>query len=270
MPRTKDEFGGAFDRVWVDYALTGITRVSWELRWDFLKRPPFLFQLQANRNWDEPDDWEDVGLPVTDTYFALDDQQREYGKGQRVGYRVKMTVDGEEYISKPAQVYGNLSKREWLLARAIIRRALLTPRQRYEFNGSLLKRKIHGEICTDCVDPITGGIMNSDCPECNGTGRIDGYWNARELIIYDLGPEGDDTKRSQRGTVNEQITVGQCVGIPPIMRNDVWVEDQGDRRYVVNRVVTKAEMGRVPLIVQAELRLVEYGDVLYDIDVESP
>jgi len=270
MPRTRDEFGGAFDRVYVDYALTGITRVSWELRWDFLKRPPFSFQLQVNRNWDEPNDWEDVGLPVTNTYYALDDQQREYGKGQRIGYRVKLTLDdATEYISPVAQAYGSLSKREWLLARAIIRRTLLTPRQRYEFGGWLLKRKIHDEFCTECVDPITDGILNSDCEACKGTGRIDGYWAAREQVLYDMGPEGEDTKRSQRGTVNDQITVGHMIGVPPIMRNDVWVEEQGDRRYVVNAVKATAEMGRVPLIARVELRLVEYGDVLYDISLEG-
>jgi len=270
MPRTRDNYGEPFDRIYVDYALrSGVARVTWELRDDFLWPEPHSFQLQANPNWDEPDDWEDVGAPVVNQFYAIDDEQRECGKGLRAAYRVVLTTSEETYTSEVAQTYGNMTKRQWLLARAMMRRFRLQSRQLEKFPGYLMKRRIHNAVCTECVHPITGGIINSDCLACKGTGKVDGYWKAVEDTLFECAPENEDTKRSQRGTVNDNVIVGRFIGIPPVKRNDVWIEADSDRRYVVNSVRGVAELRRVPLIVQAELRLVEFGDVLYDVDPEE-
>jgi hypothetical protein len=266
MPLTRDTSAGAFDRVYVDFAINGSPRITWEMRADFTDPQPHVFQLQVNRNWDETDGWSNVGTSVTNQYYALDDTQRQYGKALRIAYRVVVTTQLGSYTSDEAQVMGKLSKRQWLQARAMIRRILLQPTGLEKLPGYLMKRKLHDTACTECVDPLTGGIMNSDCSTCMGTGKVDGYWKATQNTMFNLGPEGNDTQRSERGTVNDVVISGSFVGIPPIHRRDVWVDANSDRRYVVNRVTTTAELNRVPIVTQAELRLAEFGDVVYSID----
>lgn len=266
MPLTRDS--STFSRIYVDYAVAGSARVTWEMRDKFLDPQPWTFQLQVSRD-SGGDTWTDVGTTVTNTFFAVDDTQRQFGKTLRLGYRVVLTTSIGTYTSPTAQVLGNLSKRQWLHARAIRRRAILEARTLDSLTGYLMKRKLYGTACTDCVDPITGGITNSDCSTCNGTGITDGYWTAVEDTMFDLQPEGNNTRRTDRGTTNEIRIAGRFVAPPMIHRNDVWIDKGSDRRYVVARVNTQAEVNRVPIILTAELREAEYNDIIYSVDPES-
>jgi len=180
---------------------------------------------------------------------------------------VRVRTVYETFFSETAQVMGNLSKRQWLQARAIIRRLELDPQGMENLPGYLLKRKLHGATCPDCVDPITGGILNSDCGTCLGTGKTGGYWNATSDTMFDITPEAENTKRDKMGTVNDSTVVGSFTGIPLPRRNDVWVDANSDRRYFIQRVKPTAEIDRVPIVVQAELRLAEFSDVVYDVDI---
>jgi hypothetical protein len=254
----------------VDYALRGSPRVTWELRDDFIDPEIYNYLLQANPNRDETDEWVDVGTEFTDQFYALDDTDRQFGKSLRVSYRIRVRTVVDTYFSEPAQVLGNLSKRQWLQARALIRRLNLDAKSLPKMQGYMLKRKLHGTTCPDCIDPITGGILNSDCATCLGTGKTTGYWQATENTMFDVSPEAEDTKRSQAGTVNNAPTVrGRFTGIPLPRRNDVWVDANSDRRYFFQSIQPAAEMNRVPIIVDAELRLAEFSDVVYDVPVTA-
>lgn len=263
MPTTRST--EAFDRVYVDYSIAGTATVTWEMR-ETLKDPlPWDFQLQVSKDGGG-DTWTDVGLSVRNTYYAADDTQRQYGKGIRVGYRVQLTTPWDTYTSEIAQVLGKLSKRQWLHARAIRRRATLEARGLASYPGYLMKRKLYGTACTNCRDAITGGIINSDCDTCNGTGIVTGYWRAASNTMFDISPEGDKTARTEKGTSNQIVLLGRFVTPPMLHRNDIWIDANSDRRYVVAAVDSKAEINRVPIIVHAELRLIEFGDVVYSID----
>lgn len=263
MPLTRSTT--AFDRVYVDYLVAGAARVTWEMRPDLRDPKPWDFQLQVSKDGGG-DDWADVGTEVRNIYYAVDDMQRQYGKGFTLMYRVVLTTPWNTYTSEKAQILGLLSKRQWLQARAIIRRTLLNPRGLERLPGYLMKRKLYGTVCTECVDPITGGITNSDCSTCSGTGKVGGYWTAAENTMFNLTPESEDTKRSQKGTINDVVLRGSFIGTPMLHRNDVWIDSNSDRRYIISRITPVAELNRVPLIVKAELRLVEFGDVIYTID----
>jgi len=248
--------------------MSGGARVTWEVREDLRDPLPWDFQLQVSRDGGS-DTWSDVGSSVRNDYYAIDDSKRQYGRGLRLQYRVVLTTGWSTYTSENAQPFGLLSKRQWLQARAIIRRTLLAPRQLDNVPGFLMKRKLYGTPCTTCVDPITGGITNSDCDECKGTGKVDGYWVAAANTMFDLTPESDDTQRTQKGTSNDVIMQGSFIGVPMLNRNDVWIDANSDRRYIIKKVTTIAEMSRVPIIVTAELRLAEFDDVIYTVDPEE-
>jgi len=270
MPRSHSTTGNPISRIYVDYALTGSARITWELREDFIDPTgSYYYTLQVNPNRSETDRWEDVGIEIFNQFYALDDTQRQHGKDLRVSYRVKVRTVWDTYTSEPAQVLGNLSKRQWLQARAIMRRVILNPKGLENFPGYLMKRRLHSTVCTDCVDPITGGITNSDCDECKGTGRIGGYWTSTSNTMFDASPEPENTKRSPMGTVNDSVIMGRFLGIPELRRNDVWIDANSDRRYFVQSVLSRAEVNRVPVVVDAELRLAEFSDIVYDINIDE-
>lgn len=268
MPTTRDS---VFDRVQTDFSVRGITRVEWSLRRRFCE-PPHVFQLQVSRNGGV--DWTDVGVEVCDIYQAFDDERRLcLGKDQRVVYRVRLTTgEANVYFSQPSHIFGSLTSRQWLLAREIIRRALIGTKQKglRSLDGFLLKRRVEGETCTDCVDPHTGGITNSSCQACNGTGFIDGYWVAGKHQMYDLSPELRHTHRENtltRGTVDDQRAQARMIGLPIINSRDLWVDHIGDQRYEIHRVQHKAEMNQVPLVADVELRLLAHSHAAYTIEI---
>ena len=271
MPNTRNQ---VFNRVQTDFSVRGITRVEWSLRPRFCE-PPHTFQLQVSRNGGV--DWTDVGVPVVDIYQAFDDERRLCaGKDQRVVYRVKLTTgEGNTYFSDHSTVLGNLTQRQWLQAREMIRRAKIQMKQSglRSLDGYLLKRRVQGTPCTECVDPHTGGILNSSCENCGGTGFIDGYWQAGAHNMIDLSPELRHTHRDnnlQRGTVDDQVAVGRFVGLPLIHSRDVWVDRKGDQRYQISKVSHKAEMDQVPIVVDVELRLLSHDNIIYTVDVTEP
>jgi len=273
MPRIQDDNGGPFSRIEVDYLVKGESRITWTLRDDFVEcdASQHTFQLQANPNWDEPNSWENVGLPVTNAFFAIDDTQRQFGRVLRVAYRVVMTTPCDTYTSQPAEVLGCLSERQWLQARAILRRLLLKPSGLEVFEGYLMKRKIHDSTCTECVDPHTGGIKNTDCSNCHGTGIVEGYWQAAENIVFDMQPKQRHSKRDKsRGTINDRRPVmAKAIGLPMMHARDVWIDKCSDKRYVVHNVEHLSELNGVPIVAQVEMRLAQFTDPVYGIPLEG-
>lgn len=280
MPLTQTDI---FGRVSVDYAVRGVARITWQLRKGFLDPPPYTFQLQVSYNGGGADDtWCDVGLAFDDSNVfhcdeqplllsAGDDTARIHGKRFGLVYRVKLTTGRGEYVSGSSAILGHLSTRQWLFVRAIMRRHILEARGLVSYEGFLLKRKTHGQRCVACVDPFTGGVTDSSCAACDGTGIVEGYWLAATTRMINMSPETNYTQRDDsmtRGTVNDVIVKGRFLGLPAINARDVWILKDSDQRWMIHRVQNVAEIDNVPVIVEAELRLVEASDVIYAIETQ--
>ena len=107
-----------FDRVVVSCLVRSGTVVMWELVPEFFDQGPLTFVLQVGKTANpDADDWEDVGLPVENQYFAVDDEQRVWGKMNWTFYRVKLETSLGTYYSLPVNGLGTLSKRDWRIAR---------------------------------------------------------------------------------------------------------------------------------------------------------
>jgi len=260
-----------FRRITVDYAMLGDARIEWSLRETFNDPLSHVFQLQVNPNGGAPNSWENVGEPVINGCYAIDEDRRLCGKRMDMVYRVELTTPCGTYSSGHAQIFGVLSERQWLNWRAIIRRVTLEPHGLKSAPGFLLKRKAHGTPC-ECVDPYTGGVTNASCELCDGTGKVDGFWKAAENTLYDISPQQEMAHQDNaqtRGTVNDIVVAGRFVGIPVVHSRDVWVAADSDRRYYVRSVRNLAEIVQVPVIVQAELRLAPFTDVIYNVPIEE-
>ena len=257
-----------FDRVLVRPHIVGGTRVEWTLHPNFNEPGPYEFQLQFGRTANQAaDDWENVGLPVVDTYYAVDSQQRVYGKTQWTHYRILLTTTTATYASPPQRAMGVLSFQDWRRAREVIRQELLRFRVEAGQEGYLLKRRLYGELHTDCVDYQTQEVTADSCTICYDTGFVGGYFRPMECVWAELSRESshnDLDAGAGRGTVNDGLRVAaRMLAIPHLFENDVWVDKDTDRRWYIHAIENLVEIRGMPIVVQAELRLAPFTDVIY-------
>jgi len=259
-----------FDRVHVSYLIRGGTRVMWDLLPDFTDPLPHTFTLQVGRSGNpSADDWEDVGLPSENTFYAVDGDQRVWGKTQYTHYRVKLETPSGTYYSEPTDGIGILGRRDWRIAREIIRKEKLRNRLASS-EGVLLKRREHGPKCTQCVDLQTQEVKDPDCENCFGTGFQCGYFYPMGCVWADLSPKTrrkhlDD--QGMRGVVADIVMSARMLMLPLIQEYDVWVNLKTDDRYYIHSIQHIAEIRGVPLIANVELRPAEYSDVIYSIEI---
>jgi len=260
-----------FRRLAVDHMIVGTSRIWWEMHRDFLDPEPHIFQLQVgNTGLPNATDWQDVGTPVINGYFALDDEQREgnYGKRLITHYRVKLTTSKGLYVSMPVSTYGELNEKDWVFAREIVRKEGL----RHDLvsrEGYLLKRRRFGESCTRCLDPLTGEITDSNCPECGGTGFQSG-WHPPVPLRLDMSPEVIVELRKATeppGPSRPTDLKGRIRGFPQVNKEDVWIDAKSDQRWYLHEVYHMAEWRGVPLVVQVGMRLAPYTDYVYKIEI---
>jgi len=260
-----------FRRLWVDHMIQGTSRVFWEMDAHFLDPKPHVFQLQTGQTGNpNAVDWVNVGSPVTDGFTADDDERRpgDYGKTLTTHYRVVVSTPVGRYVSQPVSTYGIMNEKDWVFSREMCRKEGL----RHDIvsrDGYLLKRLRYGEVCTECTDPLAGGVTDSTCPECGGTGFQTGYHPPIELQL-DMAPEAIIELRSGTeppGQSRPTDLKGRIKGFPHIEKEDVWVDAASDQRWFLHEVYHLAEWRGVPLVIQAGMRLAPFSDVVYSIEV---
>lgn len=259
-----------FDWVVVSHIIAGPTRVMWTLLDTFTDPGPLEFQLQVGTtNSNDADDWEDVGLPVTDQYFAVDDEQRVWGKTNFTHYRVVLTTSQGVYYSAPESGMGVLDRRSWRLARDLVRSTKQAMRvgdagQR----GFLLKRRWTGADCPVCLDYMTRETRNPQCLTCYGTGKQCGYFYPTSCVWAELSPRAKRTHlMDPRATVNDVVTPTKMLMVDLLDEEDIWVSEKTDDRYFVHEVQHTEEMRGVPIVANVSLRLVPFTHVAYAIPI---
>jgi hypothetical protein len=235
---------------------------------------PYTFQLQTGNSGNpNATDWVNVGTAGVNNFFAEDDERREgnYGKALVTHYRVVLTTaDGKKYVSLPVHTFGELQEKDWLLAREIVRKERLR-HNLVSVEGYLLKRLRFGEKCESCTDPLTGGILDSKCPECNGTGFKVGYHPPTPLAV-DMNPEAviDLLKGTEppgpTTIVENQMRI---LGFPALAKHDIWVDGKSDQRWIMHEIANMAEWRHVPLVVTTKVKLLPMTDQAYKIPVDD-
>lgn len=265
------EPGNVFRRVFVDDIVINHYKVRWELQPRFHKKPPLIFTVQFNQNFNDPDLWLDV-VTVVDEYSAEFDAPLITGRIIRSGIRIKL-VDSEnnEYYSFPIPGFGKLTERQWNYIRTITRRYSLIPRNNVFLRGALLKRKWFGPDC-QCRHDFTREITDTYCKVCYGTGKAGGYWKAWEGRLIDISPKMMITKRDPhmtRGVVDAQVVSAILPSVVPVDTEDVWVNYDNNIRYFVRLVRNRAEINGIPVLQQLELGPAEFTQVIYEYPVTA-
>ena len=272
LPDACVECDSVFDRVVVSHLITGPSRVMWELLPEFTDAGPLEFQLQVgSTNDNDSDDWEDVGLPVTDQYFAFDDEQRVWGKTNFTHYRVVLNSASGTYVSAPESGMGVLDRRSWRLARDMVRSKRKAMRVGDSGQkGYLLKRRWTGQDCPVCLDYQTKEVRNPQCTTCYGTGKKCGYFYPMSCVWAELAPRARRTELDGgqgRGTINDVVVQSSMLMVDLLDEEDIWVADKTDDRYFVHRVTHVEEMKGVPILANVELRLIPFTHIAYAIPI---
>lgn len=270
MPQSEDY---PFRRLMVDHLFYGTTRVWWELDPRFTVPPPHSFQLQASYAGTETAlDWVDIGDPATNAYFLQDDTTREHtGKLLLTHYRVILTADGTKYVSNPQGIYGWLDRKNWNIAREIVRKERLRMGL-VSRPGYLLKRFRYGVKSTANTDTLTDGIIDSGNLSSWGTEFKVGYHPAVHLAADISGDNMTEYRGGANISANDSAPVevsARIVGFPMVNKEDVWVDAFTDQRWAFHDIALTTSLRGVPLVTNVKLRLLPHSDVVYKIPVTS-
>ena len=245
--------------------------IQWSIDPVFNEANPHNFTVQASGTQDfSVIEYE---LPVGNAFSALDNEKEKQAFTLDIFYRVKLTTgDNNTYFSQSQAFIGSrYGRREYVLAREIIRKELLRIRKYTGGQAFLLKRKIHGQQHYDAkIDPVTGMSLTDETTG-HGSHFAIGYYDP--LAFYTSFEDDSKNRRmSPDGLGLLDLTQQQfrTIGFPIIETYDVIVEPTNDQRYMVKQKEEHYFPGTDLILVQIlETQLIPNTDPVYKIKVPS-
>ena len=231
---------------------------------------PYRFALEVGTtSKQDSDDWIQIGSEIENAFFAVDGEQRVYGKMQWNHYRVRLTTPVGVYYSDPVFGLGTLSHRDWRIAREIVRKERLDFKLSAQ-KGYHLRRRVSGTRCLDCRDFQTGEVRYPDCPSCFGTGFECGYFFPTSCVFFKASPKSQRIELDSgqnRGTVNDVVIQARMINVADMIEDDVIVQTKTDDRYYIHRIQHVAEIRGVPIVGEVELRPIPFSSSIYTIEI---
>lgn len=224
---------------------------TWDVPANFPVAPPWLFQVEHRVG---TGGWESVS-PWLDTLFSYraGRQARRNANDMDEYYRVVMTWGSSGRCeSVPVGPYGVMSRWDWLQAREVIRRFMLLARKKAGVPTLLWRKITTGAKCAVCVDASTGVSLDPDCPACMGTRFMGGYHGPYPSWSSFSAHQSDKTYDPADGGVSGATDIAshavKSLCQPPARKNDVLVDSNSGRRYIVHTVNSAFELRRIPII----------------------
>jgi hypothetical protein len=222
-------------------------------------------------------DWKRLNItPILNETAYVDTEIRRFNLNDDNSYRVIVRdVIGtgyEEEASIPALVNGNWNWRDWRLARDIIRKEYLALTRYTGTPGYLLKERPIGVPCPVCREYDIGAPSTAQCPNCRGTGLVNGYYDAVPFYIA-LGEQQRNFDKTQDNGLasGSHLRTGRCIMYPRIEQDDIWVEAQTNIRYAVQAVQLASVLRGKPLVANVSLRVVSGVDhIIQEIPETEP
>jgi hypothetical protein len=268
----RSQIASPFERVSIRYSVDGTTRVEWVISRLFIDLQPHTFTLQGAYSSTQNNDFQAIGLPVQNTFFATDDEKRIFAMTNDFYYRVKLVTPVRTYYSEIASAFKNLQFRDWRLARDVIRKETLRHSKYTSLKGFILKRKRYGSRCTACTDYLTEEVTNSDCVVCKGTGIAQGYFAAvPSFLDLSLHQQREELDNVQAVGTKKDMVFQNCrmLGDPVPDSYDVFVDSGSDRRFIIHEITSAAEMRGYPVVTTVGVRQANFSDIVYTIPMEG-
>lgn len=217
---------------------------SWEISGGFNDPAPWSFKVQRGQTSEGP--WEDISPDLVNVIAWHDEGKKNlYGKSNVLFFRVVLDTCMGRYFSPSIQPYGDLKRREYLLAREIIRREALRARVLAGVECDVYIRSTFGPKCTYCIDPVTGDVRDSHCRKCFGTGRYPAYFGPHRMMLSFSTDSAHTKVNSNDGTHETKTFEAIAIGNPVLKKGDVVIDREQDKRYVVGMASVVSEVRRV-------------------------
>lgn len=238
----------------------------WSISQGFDDPLPWKFTVYQGHTSEGP--WEAISPEQINKFAWSEDEKRVVGMDLVLFFKVILITPRGVYESYVRTPYGDLERRAYMIVRDIMRRELLQMKKLSGVPVLILSRSVYGPKCTNCLDPITGDNLTSNCSLCYGTGRQPGYHGPYDMWAT-FSPLQRDTEQSPDGTgVRQNYAVQvRLLGFPYVKDQDILIDVREGKRYIVDGVVHLTEIRRVTVVQQFNARELPVTDPLYRIDL---
>lgn len=215
---------------------------------DFVPRSPVLIQKRS---------YHDTPRPV-------------FTKDQEEFFRVKITTTSGSYLSEVVSPFASVSHREFFLVRELMRKEQLAARILNGVTVHVYKASKQTDPCPVCLDPVTGRVLNPDCPTCSGTGTLRGYHGPYETTgSFSPRSVSKDYTEDGAGTDDLQQFQLRLIAQPLVDGGDILVDLMTKKRYAINSRANVAEVKRIPVVQAVDVVEVSPDDIgVYNIGVD--
>ena len=188
-----------FSRVVINPNYTSGFVVSWEMNPLFNGAYPWIFKVEMAPTPDG--EWVPVSPQLVNVFMWAGSSPIKVGKSAVLYFRVKLHTGEGDFVSPVVQPYGDMTKREFLLARDIMRREVLAASKLSGVQAKVLLTTNWGEKCHKCTDPITGRVRDSSCKTCLGTGYAHPYHGPYQLwMVFSSDSQHQMAEAPESGT----------------------------------------------------------------------
>ena len=236
---------------------------EWDISGGFNDPLPWIFTIQEGPSPDGP--WNDVSQPLRTVFRWSDKTHRTLNKSSVLYFRVALSTSSGSCQSPVIQPYGDMGRREFLLARDIMRRSVLSSKGLTGVENDVWISSTFGPKCTYCIDPVSGMIRDSHCQHCFGTGRLPPYHGPYDMWMdFSEDSEHDtDVKDQNTGTSELRSFNVTAVGTPVLKRNDILFDRKSGKMYYVLKASSVSEIRRVPILQRLNVREAPMTDSVY-------
>lgn len=236
----------------------------WEMAGGFNDPAPWVFRVQMGQSPRGP--WKAISPDLVNVIAWHDEGGKHLvGKSDTLYFRLALKTSAGMYFSGPVQPYGDLPRREFLLAREIMRREALRARVLSGVECDVYISSTFGPRCPRCTDPITGDVRDTHCRMCYGTGRYPAYFGPHRMMLS-FSPDISHHKESANDGTHETRTFeALAIGSPVLKKGDVVIDIRQDKRYVIGSASMVAEIRRVACLQRLGFDESPLSDVIYRI-----
>ena len=236
---------------------------TWRIAGDFNDPGPWDFAVQEGQAPKGP--WKETSPEVRNGFSWKEDSRDPVNKSNVLYFRVKLKTPSGTYFSPVVQPYGTLKRRDFLVAREVMRQFHLHSKGMAGVECKVFILSTFGPKCRNCLDPITGMIRDSHCKHCYGTGRDPAYHGPYPMWFNFSEDNQHVTGTEKTGTVEKKSFQAQALGNPVLKQGDVVIVPESDKRYYIASAAMTTEMRRIPIIQTLALEEAPQTDKIYSL-----
>ena len=237
----------------------------WSLRGGFNDEGPWKFVVEMGRT--QEGEWTPISPELEDVFAWRAPDPPRVNKDSVLFFRLVLKTADGVYATDARTPYGDLDRREFLIARDIMRREVLHMRKLAGTECDVWSVSNYGRRCTRCIDPETGHSRDSHCPVCFGTGFVPPYRGPfRVWCSFSENNQHRMTEGNEGNGVDEQKMFSvRMVSSVPVKKNDVLHDVASGKRHYVQEVQISAELRRVPIVQTVVVSEIAVTDPAYKI-----